>query len=276
MRRGLWLRAEGLTSRNVDVLSDRTIPHGQFSFGLNGEIARNTIIGVNLYADRFSASLLPGTDPWMLRSTLRVSRNFPIGGRTSTSVLGDMSRHGGTGSVVGAVFADWNANGMQDPGDAPLENIPIRLANLGSANTTRNGEFAFVNVPIGLLQVGIDLTSLPVDFDPPTVAQVQLDLARGESKKITFGLVPLGAVTGRVIHDVNGNGQADAGEPSIDGAVLTLDGGARIGSRPPGIVPVRRHSQRRSPGRTALRLASRRGRRLSTRRRHASRSDESR
>ena len=185
MRRGLWLRAEGLTSRNVDILSDRTIPHGQFSFGLNGEITRNTIIGVNVYADHYSTSVLPGTDPWTLRSTLRVSRNFPSGGRTSTPVLGDMSRHGGTGSVVGAVFADWNGNGAQDPGDAALENIPIRLANLGSANTTRNGEFAFVNVPIGLLQVGIDLTSLPVDFDPPIVAQVQLDLARGESKKIT-------------------------------------------------------------------------------------------
>jgi hypothetical protein len=227
MRRGLWLRAEGLTSRNVDILRDQSVPHGQFSFGLNGEIARNTIIGVNFYADRFSTSVLPGTDPWMLRSTLRLSRNFPSGGNTSTSVLGNMSRHSGTGSVVGAVFADWNGNGTQDPGDAPLENIPIRLANLGSANTTHSGEFAFVNVPIGLLQVGIDLTSLPVDFDPPTVPQIQLDLARGESKKITFGLVPLGSVTGRVIHDVNGNGQADPGEPSVDGAVLTLDGGAR-------------------------------------------------
>jgi hypothetical protein len=142
-------------------------------------------------------------------------------------VLGNMSRHSGTGSVIGAVFADWNANGIQDPGDAALENIPIRLANLGSANTTRNGEFAFVNVPVGLLQVSVDLTSLPVDFDPPIVAQVQLNLGRGESKKITFGLVPLGSVGGRVIHDVNGNGQADPGEPSIDGAVLTLDGGAR-------------------------------------------------
>ncbi len=74
---------------------------------------------------------------------------------------------------------------------------------------------------------GSTFTSLPVDFDPPIVAQVQLDLARGESKKITFGLIPLGAVTGRVVHDVNANGQADAGEPSVDGAVLTLDGGAR-------------------------------------------------
>ena len=227
MGRGLWLRAEGLSSRNVDILSDRTVPHGQFSFGLNGEIARNTIIGVNLYADRFATLTSTGPDPWTLRSTLRVSRNFPGGGRPSTAVLGNMSRHGGTGSVVGAVFADWNGNGRQDPGDAPLENIPIKLANLGSANTTRAGEFAFVNVPIGLLQVGIDLTSLPVDFDPPAVAQVQLDLGRGESKRLTFGLVPLGAVNGRVIHDVNNNGQADAGEPSMDGAVLTLDGGAR-------------------------------------------------
>jgi cell division septation protein DedD len=138
-----------------------------------------------------------------------------------------MARHGGTGSIVGTVFADWNANGLQDPGDTALENIPIRLANLGNATTARSGEFAFVHVPIGLQQVGIDLTSLPVDFDPPAVPQVQLELARGESKTLTFGLVPLGSVSGRVIHDANANGRADLGEPSIDGAVLTLNGGAR-------------------------------------------------
>lgn len=187
----------------------------------------------------------------MLRSTLRVSRNFPSGGNTSTSVLGNMSRHSGTGSVVGTVFADWNGNGTQDPGDAALENIPIRLANLGSANTTRSGEFAFVNVPIGLLQVGIDLTSLPVDFAPPTVPQIQVDLARGESKKITFGLVPLGSVTGSVIHDVNANGQTDPGEPI--GRRSGTDTGRRRthGGRPPRHVPLRRDSQRRSPSRTA-------------------------
>jgi sporulation related protein len=226
--RGLWLRAEGLTSRNVDVLSDRTVPHQRLSVGLNGEIAKNTIIGVNVYADRYSAAVLPDAEPWTLRSTLRVSRNFSTGStQASTSVLGNLARHGGTGSLVGAVFADWNGNGLQDPGDLPLENIPIRLTNLGSANTARNGEFAFVNVPIGLQQVGIDLSSLPVDFDPPAVPQVQVELARGESKKLEFGLVPLGTVSGRVIHDVNQNGKADAGEPSLDGAVLTLNGGTR-------------------------------------------------
>ena len=92
MRRGLWLRAEGLSSRNVDILRDRTIPHEQFSFGLNGEIARNTIIGVNLYADRFADATLPGADPWTLRSTLRVSRNFPS--RTSIRVVeGDAANY---------------------------------------------------------------------------------------------------------------------------------------------------------------------------------------
>jgi hypothetical protein len=224
--RGLWLRAEGLTSRNLNILSDRTVPHDRFSLGLNGEIAKHTIIGLNVYADRYSTAA-PDADPWMLRSAVRLSRNFATGGSETNATPGRLSRHGGTGSVVGMVFADWNANGLQDPGDEPLENIPMRLANLGSANTVRSGEFAFVNVPVGLQQVGIDMTSLPVDYDPPTVPQVQLELGRGESKTLVFGLVPLGTVSGRVIHDVNANGTADAGEPSLGGAVLTLDAGAR-------------------------------------------------
>ena len=55
------------------------------------------------------------------------------------------------------VYSDWNSNGVQDPEDQPLENIPIRLLHLGNTTTSRDGEFAFLSIPIGLQQVGIDL-----------------------------------------------------------------------------------------------------------------------
>jgi cell division septation protein DedD len=40
-------------------------------------------------------------------------------------------------------------------------------------------------------------------------------------------LIPLCTIRGRIIEDANKNGQLDQGEPSVDGAVLTLDGGQR-------------------------------------------------
>jgi hypothetical protein len=224
--RGLWLRGEGLFSHNLDLLSDRSRPQQTLNVGLNGEIARNTVLGFHMYADRMAANQV--AEPWLIRSTLRVTRTFvTTSSAPSRTVLGSMARHGGTGSLVGIVYSDWNANGMQDPGELPLQNIPIRLSNLGNASTSRTGEFAFVNIPIGLQQIGIDMSSLPVDFDGPQVPQVQVELARGQTERLAFGLVPLGSIAGRVMHDVNGNGTADDGDRPLDDAVLVLNGGTR-------------------------------------------------
>jgi cell division septation protein DedD len=228
MRRRLWLRAEGLASRNLDLLTQRMVPQQTINLGLNGQIANNTVMGLTIYADRLPSAAGTESDSWVTRSSLRVTRTFPTEShRTATAVAATMARHGGTGSVNGIVFSDWNGNGTQDEGEAPLENIPVRLANLGSASTSASGEFAFLNVPIGMQQVGIDLSSLPVDFDPPPVPQVQLSLGRGETKQLAFGLVPLGTVTGIVVRDANGNAQADPSDEPLAGAVVVLNGGLR-------------------------------------------------
>jgi hypothetical protein len=228
MDRGLWLRAELLTSRNVDLLTDRERPQQTFSFGLNGEIARNTAVSVNVYADRLNALDGSPGDSWLARSSVRVTRTFPGGSHRQTLAMSaSMARHGGTGSVIGLVFTDWNGNGQQDVDELPVENIPVRLANLGHTSTSRAGEFAFMNVPIGMQQVGIDLMSLPVDFDTPPVPHVHVELQRGETRRLAFGLTPLGSIGGRVVRDRNGNGQADEGEEGVTQAVLSLDGGVR-------------------------------------------------
>jgi cell division septation protein DedD len=226
-QRSLWLRAEGTVSRNVDLLSTLTVPQQSLSVGLNGEIARNVILGLNINADRVASPTLSEAS-WVSRSSVRVTRSFQTGSaRTPASGSAALAKHGGTGSISGTVFSDWNANGRQDPGEALLENIPIRLSNLGNAATASAGDFAFTNVPIGLQQVGVDLSALPVDFDPPPVAQVQVQLGRGETKRVAFGLIPLTSLSGAVVLDSNGNGAADPGEPPVEGAVVVLDDGAR-------------------------------------------------
>jgi cell division septation protein DedD len=226
LHRSLWLRGEGTVSRNVDLLSTFAIPQQSLNLGLNGEIAPNVILGLNVNADRLMAPSA-ATASWVSRSTLRVTRSFQTGtARTPTSIA-SMARHSGTGSIAGIVFSDWNANGRQEPGESLLENIPIRLSALGSSTTSKNGDFAFINIPIGMQQVGIDLSALPVDFDPPAISQLQIQLGRNETKRVAFGLVPLNAVSGTVILDANGNGAADPGEGPMDGAVIVLDAGAR-------------------------------------------------
>jgi hypothetical protein len=75
--------------------------------------------------------------------------------------------------------------------------------------------------------VQVDIAALPVDFDPPAAPGVELSLSRNETRRVAFGLVPLGSVSGRVLRDANGNGLVDAADDPLEGAVLVLDGGLR-------------------------------------------------
>jgi len=56
---------------------------------------------------------------------------------------------------------------------------------------------------------------------------VQVALSGKDTKEVAFGLIPLGRIYGAVVRDLNGNGIADAGEPSMDDAVVVLDDGNR-------------------------------------------------
>ncbi|HXW07309.1 MAG TPA: SPOR domain-containing protein [Vicinamibacterales bacterium] len=224
--RNLWMRAEGTVSRNIDLLLGAEIPRESLNVGVNGQLTRLTTVGVNVYVDRVSAPAVGS--PWGTRSVLRVTRLFPadtpVPGRSPLSTT-LVSR--GTGSVRGVVFVDWNANGSLEPDEPALEGIPLVAKDLGTAATRRSGEFVFLGVPTGLREVGLDLRSLPVDYDPPTIDKVLVDVTQGRTTEVRFGLIPLGTVRGRVVRDANGNLAADAGDDPIDGAVVVLDGGQR-------------------------------------------------
>jgi len=225
--RDLWLRAEGNAARNMDLLTRSFVPRESLSLGLNGQLSRQTTIAFNVNMDRSLSTSFNGS-PWISRSTVRLTHTLPTGSVYMTHngivTAGDAGR--GTGTISGAVFEDWNANGLPDPGERSLEGIPIRLGP-GHSTTGRDGQFSFVNVPSGTRAVGLDTSALPIDFDPPAITEVQVELSRGDTKRVAFGLIPLGAIHGRVIRDANGNGKADPTEEPIDGAVVVLDGGAR-------------------------------------------------
>jgi len=225
--RDLWLHAEGNAVRNMDILTRVYVPRESFIFGVNGQVSRRTTLAFNVNMDRAMSPSNVGT-PWMTRSMVRVTHTLPTGSvfLPSATIASSTEASRGTGTISGVVFADWNADGIQDPGENNLEGIPLRLGG-GHTTSGRDGQFAFMNVPAGARSVGLDTSALPVDFDPPSASQMQIELSRGDSKRVTFGLIPLGAIQGRVVRDQNGNGKADVNEEAVEGAVIILDGGVR-------------------------------------------------
>ena len=225
--RTMWLRVEGIAARNQDMISDFLVARESFNVGVNGTVARNTTVGLNMFAER-TPSLAPDTSPWLGRTTFRVTRSFPTGvvRLPGANVTASEARSRGTGTIVGSVFADWDADGVPDVDEGPIEGIPIVLGNT-STKTSAGGDFTFTNVPSGGQRVQVDLAALPVDFDPPTVPALDLDLTRNETRRVAFGLVPLGAVSGRVLRDANANNVIDAADEPVDDAVLVLDAGQR-------------------------------------------------
>lgn len=224
----MWFRAEGTVARNIDLLTQNFVPRESLSVGLNGQMSRHVAMALNVNVDRSPMPFGTGS-PWGTRSTLRLTRMLPTGSaRMSHAAAGPEAVSArGTGTVIGSVFADWNGNGLRESDEAALEGIPVRIGAANLATTGRDGQFSFLNVPAGAREVGLDTGSLPIDFDPPGIAQVELELARGATKRVSFGLRPLGTIEGRVTRDVNRNGRADPDEESIDGAIVMLDGGAR-------------------------------------------------
>jgi cell division septation protein DedD len=225
--RELWLRAEGNAARNMDTLSRVYVPRESFILGVNGQMSRRTTLAFNVNLDRAVSISNVGT-PWMTRSMFRVIHTLPTGSvfLPSASIASRNESSRGTGTISGLVFADWNADGVQDAGENTLEGIPLRLGG-GHTASGRDGQFAFMNVPAGVRSIGLDTSALPVDFDPPAASQVQIELSRGDSKRVTFGLIPLGVIHGRVVRDLNGNRKADVNEEAVENAVIILDGGAR-------------------------------------------------
>ena len=226
----LWLRVEATGSWNRDRLTGLMQPRNAVTAGLNGQLTRHTAIGINVYVDRAPAGLLAGQSGWLTRSTIRIVHTIPTGEvRLAESRVATDGAHRprGSGSIVGSVFADWNGDGLPEPGEDAIGGIPVRLGSSSKVTTSGEGQFSFVNVPIGEQEVGLDLTAVPVDYDAPAAPDLIVRIARGETRRVALALVPLGTIAGRVVEDANKNGQLDPGDPVIDNVIVVVDGGAR-------------------------------------------------
>ena len=228
VRQGLWLRTEGTMSRNADLVTQSFVPRESLSLGLNGYVTSRTSLGVDVYLDRATTAALSG-NPWATRSMVRLVHTLPTGAAytPNSSALFRSVPVRAVATVRGVVYADWNGNGLQDAGEDPVAGVPLHIEGLGAAESSKDGEFLFRNVPDGLHEVGLDVGALPIDFDAPAIPRLQVALSGHDTRQLAFGLIPLGSIRGRVVRDLNGNGTADSTDPAIDDAVVVLDGGKR-------------------------------------------------
>lgn len=237
-RRQLWVRAEALVSRADEWGADLDVPHELYTLGLSGQLTVRTAIAFDVMLDR-APQAIGQSGPWLTRSMIRLTHRVPTGAARVPAGSGISPRRRGNGSIFGVVFADWNGNGVRDSGEEPLAGVPFLYADAVApgamdhaapgvpVSSGADGEFAFVNVPQGRARVKLDLTALPVDFDPPEVPVRETEASGKPKEKLAFGLVPLGSITGIVLQDSDNDGASGPADTPLDGAVLVLDDGAR-------------------------------------------------
>ena len=186
--------------------------------------------------------------PWTTRSMVRVTPDVSRPARRVSPCVAGIRRGGGarrgTGTIVGRAYTDWNGNTTQDPDEEPLENMPVKITGSGSVTTRRDGQYALRMCRPGRSRWA-STTRRTIDFDPPAISAVDIGSIRGSTRSVSFGLIPLGTVRGRVIRDANGNGKVDPGEEPINGVVLVLDRGSSIGGGAARRVSIRLDPQRR-------------------------------
>ncbi len=135
------------------------------------------------------------------------------------------------GSVGERVWIDANGNGSFEEGEPPLENVKVFVdvntngvwdASEPYAMTGTNGLYGIGGFPAGTFTITVDTNTLPTGlvqtFDPDSVkdSQTSLTLAAGEVlKTANFGYAYLGAISGSVLIDVNGNGVAESGDTNV-------------------------------------------------------------
>jgi large repetitive protein len=133
-----------------------------------------------------------------------------------------------TSSIGDRVWADVDADGVQDAGEPGRTGITVTLSRTGTPDRTTTtgagGAYGFTGLTAGTYTVTVTVPSTSTATTTTTRTVVL-----GADEAVTdadFGLLQTNASIGDLVYDdANGNGSRDPGELGIGGVVLTLSGG---------------------------------------------------
>ncbi|MFS8096220.1 hypothetical protein LFM09_03685 [Lentzea alba] len=171
-----------------------------------------------------------------------------VGKRENLTV--DAGVHAPANGVGDFVWIDANKNGLQDEGEKPVADVPVKLFDaqgkeLGSKKTGPDGKYYFTDgLPDGSYKVCFDIKNLPAavadytltkqnagedakdsDADPTTGCTLPVTVGVGKRRDYTMdaGLVaPPNRIGDLVWSDTNRNGVQDPGEPGVPGVPVKL------------------------------------------------------
>lgn len=138
-------------------------------------------------------------------------------------------------SVGDRVWNDLNADGIQDAGELGINGATVTIKDsdgnaVGTATTSGDGNYSFIDLLPGTYTVSVDASTLPAGFAQTFDLDGVLDnattvaLAAGDDRKdVDFGYRQLGSIGDRVWNDLNSNGIQETGEPGINGVTVTIE-----------------------------------------------------
>ena len=188
------------------------------------------------YKVNFNPATLPAIyDPNPTNTTGNIDVDGLAGGDLVTNADFGFTAAGAVGSIGDLVFLDLDGDGVLDAGEPGIEGVTVDLLDaagttvLASTTTDADGNYSFLGLDAGTFQVRVtDTASVLVGLNlssgsNPTGAIV---LAAGQNYvNADFGYAPsggTGSIGNLVWHDVNGDGDRDAGESGMQGVTLEL------------------------------------------------------
>jgi len=147
----------------------------------------------------------------------------------------------GSGSIGDYVWIDINGDGVQDPGEQPIENVTVTLVGdvdgdgideIATTTTDADGLYLFDYLPAGDYTITVDNSTLPAglgqtydDDGLGTAHTSDYALNAGEdNREQDFGYRGSGSIGDFVWFDINGDGVQDPGEPGFENVTVTLVG----------------------------------------------------
>ena len=142
----------------------------------------------------------------------------------------------GTGSLGDRVWLDFDADGVQDAGEAGLNFVMVELLDgaknvLAATSTSGDGRYTFQNLPLGTYRVRVAASTLPPGTVPtydldglgsPHLAVAALVEKVPTRTDVDFGYRGTASLGDRVWFDGDGDAIEDAGEPGIGGVTVHL------------------------------------------------------
>jgi len=136
---------------------------------------------------------------------------------------------GSPGFISGTVYDDLNGNGIKDSGEPGLENWRVDLfkndLQVDSATTSASGVYTFNSVLPDTYTVRENVKLNWIKTAPLSGEYSNMIIRDGQSVlNKDFGNFKLGAISGLVFYDANGNGLIDEGENSLGNIKICLTG----------------------------------------------------